>query len=109
LRDPELGGDRGVGQLWFDPTAFSRPQPGTFGNAGINILRAPGSSNWDLALFKNFKMTERARTQLRLEAYNFPNHPLLSNPNVNPTSGAFGYVNSKSGARMLQLGLKVIF
>ena len=54
-------------------------------------------------------MTEHGRTQLCLEAYNFPNHPLLNNPSVNPTSGAFGYVNSKSGARMLQLGLKLIF
>jgi len=108
--NPEITGDRGVGKLWFSPSAFARPPNGTFGNAGINILRGPGSTSWDLALFKNFKIYERAKAQVRLEAYNFPNHINLSNPSVNPTAGSFGTITSKSGSpRMLQFGFKLIF
>lgn len=107
--NPKISGNRGLGQLWFDPTAFSRPAQGTFGNAGLNILRGPGSVSWDMAMFKNFRVQEWMTTQFRLEAYNFPNHPLLANPTVDPRSGSFGMVTSKSGARSLQLALKFIF
>lgn len=108
--DPAVSGERGLGRLWFNREAFTLPSPGTFGNAGINILRGPGFQNWDLAVFKNFRVWEgKLQSQLRVEAFNFPNHPLLSNPNVNPRSGFFGYVTSKEGERNLQLGLKLIF
>jgi hypothetical protein len=107
--DPKLSGSRGVGELWFNPAAFQVPAAGTFGNAGLGILRGPTQTSWDLALFKNFRTSERITTQFRLEAYNFPNHPQLDNPTTNPRSGAFGYINSKSGARSLQVGLKLTF
>ena len=107
--NPKLSGDRGVGKLWFNPDAFERPAPGTFGNAGLGILRGPTLYSWDLAMFKNFKVNDRVTTQFRLEAYNFPNHPQLANPTTNPRSGSFGYITSKSGARSLQVGLKLTF
>ena len=107
--DPEVAANRGLGQPWFNPAAFAQPAQGTFGNAGIKILRGPRSVTSDLAVFKNFRFNDRFTTQFRVEAYNFLNHPLLANPDTNPRSGTFGYVTSKSGARMLQLALKVMF
>jgi hypothetical protein len=108
--DPTISGERGINKLWFSPTAFARPAAGTFGNAGINILRGPITTSWDLAVFKNFGIYDRARAQFRLEAYNFPNHVNMAAPNINPTAGAFGMITSKSGSsRMLQLGFKLIF
>ena len=107
--DPTISRDRGLDQAWFNAGAFTRPADGRFGNAGLGILRGPSFRNWDLALFKNFHLTERVSTQLRVEAFNFPNHPLLANPVVNPRSGAFGMVNSKYNERNLQLGLKLLF
>lgn len=107
--DPQISGSRGLGDLWFDPTAFSRPEQGTFGNAGLNILRGPGTMSWDMAMFKNFRVREWITTQFRFEAYNFPNHPLLNDPTTDPRSGTFGTINSKSGSRSLQLALKFIF
>jgi hypothetical protein len=102
-------GETGVGRSWFNPAAFSVPRPGTFGSAGLNILRGPRFQNWDLALFKNFRFSERLSAQIRAEAFNFLNHPLLSNPNTNPRSGDFSRVTSKYNERILQLGLKIIF
>jgi len=52
----------GSGQLknpsitkWFDPSAFAvvPTNSGIYGNAGRNILRGPGSDNWDMSLMKD--------------------------------------------------------
>ncbi len=102
-------GSTGVGQPWFNAAAFSVPRAGTFGNAPLNLLRGPGFQNWDVALFKNFRFTERLSGQLRAESFNILNHPLLNNPITNPRSGDFSRITTKYNERNLQLGLKVIF
>jgi hypothetical protein len=108
--NPAVSGKRGLGTQWFNPLAFALPAPGSFGNAGMNILRGPAYQNWDLALFKNFRLREdKLQAQFRVEVFNFPNHPVLSNPDVNPRSGFFGLVTRKEGERNLQLGIKLIF
>jgi hypothetical protein len=104
-----VAGDRGLGTLWFNRDAFGRPDLGTFGNAGMGILRGPGFQNLDLALFKNFRILERLNAQFRLETFNTVNHPVLDNPNISPRSGSFGLITSKSNERNMQLGLKLLF
>jgi hypothetical protein len=106
--------------FWFDPTAFSRPAPGTWGNTG-EFGRNPvfGTTFWshDIALFKNIPLGGAKRLQLRAEFFNFVNHPNLGNPNgggndnvnVDPTSADFGRVLSKTGERNVQLGVKFSF
>jgi hypothetical protein len=107
--DPNASGSRGLGQLWFNPAAFAQPAAGTFGNAGIKLLRAPRAVTTDLALFKNVRFADRFTTQVRVEAYNVMNHPLLDSPDVNPRSGTFGTITAKSGSRSLQFGVKLLF
>ncbi|MBL8290423.1 MAG: TonB-dependent receptor, partial [Bryobacterales bacterium] len=108
--DPSVSGERGLDRPWFNGAAFARPALGRFGNAGLNILRGPGFSNLDLALFKNFRVRENGlNIQFRAETFNTVNHPVLSNPNINPRGGFFGVVTGKSGERNLQLALKVSF
>ena len=53
------------------------------GTAGCDILRGPGSSNIDLALFKNFALGERFRLEARVQAYNLTNTPHFANPGAN--------------------------
>src|SRR5207249_3786745 len=38
---------------WFNPAAFARPAPGTFGVQPRNMIRNPGSWNFDLGIRKN--------------------------------------------------------
>jgi hypothetical protein len=95
--------------FWFNPQAFARPAAGTFGNAGRNTIRGPGSQNWDIALFKTFGPANATRVQFRAEAFNFPNVANLSNPQTNPTSSSFGRVTSKTSERNVQLSLKLLF
>jgi hypothetical protein len=108
--DPTVTGERGFGLPWFRGDAFARPALGRFGNAGLNLLRGPGFSNYDLAVFRNIVFGEgRFNAQFRVEAFNFPNHPNLNNPNSNPRGGFFGVITGKTGERNLQLGLKLAF
>jgi Carboxypeptidase regulatory-like domain len=114
--DPKSGGT-GTVDSWFNTAAFSQPEPGIAGNSGRNILRAPGISNFDLSLFKNFILSERLRLQFRLESFNAFNHTQFGNPNplfgapvqVNVTSPQFGRVLSARDARINQLGMKFIW
>jgi hypothetical protein len=107
--DATAPGERGLNNLWFNPSAFALPSAGRFGTAGINLLRGPAFQNWDAALFKTFRIVERLSSEFRFELFNFPNHPVLDNPSTNPRSGSFGKLTSKSGQRNMQLGLKFLF
>jgi hypothetical protein len=70
----------GTPSCWFNPSAFALPLPGQFGNAGRNILRGPGFAQFDVALQKEFQLTERTKISFGAEAYNLFNHPNLGVP-----------------------------
>jgi hypothetical protein len=99
----------GPGTEAFNTAAFREPAAGTFGNAPRNIIINPGEMQWDLAVFKNFALTGTRRLQLRAEAFNFINHPNLGGIEVNPLSGNFGRITSKSGSRDIQLSVRFAF
>jgi hypothetical protein len=113
--DPDVsspGFSEGAGEddvFWFNPNAFARPAPGTFGNQERNILRHPGEQNWDIALFKNFGLGGDRRAQFRLEAFNFINHPNLGDAEADPGNANFGRVTGKESQRNVQLSLRFSF
>jgi hypothetical protein len=74
--------DRAV-KRWFDPTAFTTPAQGRFGNSGVNILEGPGLNLHHLAVTKNFKVTERWRVVYQATLNNIFNHPAYNFPNAN--------------------------
>jgi hypothetical protein len=51
-----------------------------FGNLGRNALQGPPFKQWDLAIYKNTKFSEKLSLQLRAEFFNLLNHPNFSNP-----------------------------
>ena len=96
--------------FWFNPAAFAAPAAGTFGNAPRNLIYNPGEQQWDIALFKNFRLGGSYRAQFRIECFNFPNHPNLSGPNTDPTNANFGRSTGKDGNRRdVQLGMRFWF
>jgi hypothetical protein len=71
------------GQPYFNPLAFTPVTTASFGNAGFDTLRGPGSTNLDLNIFRSFRITERVQAQIRAEAFNISNTPHFSNPASN--------------------------
>jgi hypothetical protein len=77
--DPRTGLKSGQ---YFNPNCFGPPVPGQVGNIIWPYIKGPALFNSDLSLYKNFKIREKQKLQLRFEAFNFLNHPL---PEFNAT------------------------
>ncbi|HKX27493.1 MAG TPA: TonB-dependent receptor [Blastocatellia bacterium] len=92
----------------FNPAAFQLAAPGTFGNAGRNIVRGDGFRSVDLSLFKNIRITERFGLQMRFESVNSFNHTNYQAPATNLAANAGLYV-AAAQPRILQLGVKLTF
>jgi hypothetical protein len=61
---------------YFNPGCFQTPAYGTQGTYIWPYVRNPAYFDSDLALFKNFQITERQKLQFRVSATNWLNHPL---------------------------------
>jgi len=94
---------------WFNTAAFAFAAPGTFGNAGRNILDGPGYQSFNAAVVKNTHFSERVSLQFRAEAFNFFNHPNFNLPDNFLGSPTFGRITSARDPRHLQFGLKLLF
>jgi hypothetical protein len=93
------------------------------GNAGRNIMIAPGVTSLDFSLFKNNyikSISERFNVQFRAEIFNILNHPNFAPPiqgvntdifdgtgAPNPTAGLL--TRTTTTAREIQFAVKVIF
>ena len=77
---------------------------------GCPDIRNDGIYNFDLSMFKNFRVVERVNVQFRAEALNAFNTPRFGGPNTSVTSSTFGAITSQANApRQIQFGLKVLF
>jgi hypothetical protein len=95
---------------YFDTTAFQTPAAFTFGNSGRNILYGPGIANWDLAILKNTRITERISHQIRWEMFNAWNTPQFNNPNTNiDPGGPGGRILGAREPRIMQLAMRISF
>jgi hypothetical protein len=73
----------------LNPAAFASPPLGQSGNLPRNGLRSPYSLNQtDLALRRQFSLSERVKLDLRAEYFNVFNHPMFGSPGsqCNPDS-----------------------
>jgi hypothetical protein len=94
---------------WFDTGCFVQTAPFVFGNAGFNILRAPGDVNFDFSVFKTLPITERARLQFRTETFNLFNTPHFGLPNGAIGTPGAGIITGAAPARQIQFALKFMF
>jgi hypothetical protein len=103
---------------WFNTSAFAAPTapweggPNQgFGAAGKDAVIGPGLFNWNLSLFKEFRITsaEGPRFQLRAESYNTFNHTEWNGVDTGFTDGNFGQITSTNDPRTWQFGAKFLF
>lgn len=104
---------RKSGNLWFDPSVFSVPAFGTFGDASRGVTVGPGINNWDITVSKYFAITERIKLQFRSEMFNAFNHTQFSMAGygnlqpIGPGVPTQGTVNSTLPPRHIQLSLRL--
>jgi hypothetical protein len=118
----------GLGKQWFDPSAFSEPLPGTFGNCpSQGPVIGPGYVDTDISLHKDFPVTETMQFQFRADFLNVFNHPNFNAPGTScgtvtgsnacgvssfsPLSdtNTMGLTNTTQDARQMVFALKFLF
>jgi hypothetical protein len=82
---------------WVQASAFSNPSVDAgsrcaFGDAGRNILRGPGLSDWDFSLLRRFRLRESKSLEFRAEMFNIFNHANFATPQNDAASSSFGKI-----------------
>ncbi len=117
LCDPNSGAPHTFEQ-WFNiacvqPNPTAPPVANVVGNAGRGVIDGPPTKRFDFSLFKNFRLREKMRLQLRGEAFNVFNHTNFRNlavtSKISRASSTFGQVFAVRDPRNIQLGVKFIF
>lgn len=127
ISNPNISSSQRTLSQYFNTAAFVLQTPGTFGNAGTNIVRGPGLNNVDLSLFKNFVLpvkhvggAEGMRLQFRAEFFNAFNHtqwgsidmtfvPDTVTAGSGSTNSSFGSISGARDPREIQFALKLLF
>ena len=114
--------DKQTLQCWYNPFAFGQISASTFvypalapgqtfahvyGNAGRGILRGPAQYNFDFSIFKDFRLTESMKFELRGEAFNLFNTPQFGIPsNTVDIPGLSGSISGTvHSSRQLQIAV----
>jgi hypothetical protein len=115
-------GDSGPNSKYLNLSAFALQPFGTVGNLGWNSIVGPTYWDIDMALSREFRLTERQSLQLRADAFNLTNSYVSMPPGTaTPTSAAvpafeslasssqFGLLNAAQPTRKMQFALKYTF
>ncbi len=107
---PIFGPGTRTANRWFNPAAFAVPPAFTFGNTGRNAIYGPGLQELDLALSRDFGLTEHMKMQFRGEFFNALNHTNLGTPNRFVNTPQFGTITeAATPGREVQLSARVSF
>jgi hypothetical protein len=102
-----------AGHYYFNPGAFASSQLGSEGDARRRFFHGPGLNNWDMALVKDTRLSERSSLQFRAEWFNILNHTQFTTTNGifagSSNLGSFGQVTAAAPPRIGQLSLKLNF
>jgi hypothetical protein len=82
---------------------------GVPGDAKRSFFHGPGINNWDMALHKGTRITERFLLEFRAEWFNIFNHAQFGTPVGNFVASNFGQVTTARDPRIGQVALKLQF
>lgn len=90
--------------------AYGPESANGLGTSRVGTERNPAYQDLDMALNKGFTLIGERELAFRADFFNILNHPSLSPPNNNISSGSFGQITSTvSTERQIQLALKLTF
>ncbi len=95
---------------WFNTASFAAPPSLAFGSAQEGAIRGPGRINFNLQMYKNFRLPrEGSNLKFGAEFYNAFNHTQFHDVNTSYGSSAFGQVTDTYDPRVIELSLKLAF
>jgi hypothetical protein len=100
------------GNPYFNTSLFSVPALGQLGNTAVRYFFGPGLDNFDAAVQKDVRLTERYQVELRMEAFNVFNHAQFFGPtsvSSDVNGDSFGQVTSADAPRVMQAAVKFAF
>ena len=128
LGDPFLPKSERTFNQTFNTEMFAPPTPcswtnqtdACFGNMGYNILKGPGTNNWDMTFAKQIPtgLPERYALRFRAEVYNIFNHTQFSGVDtgaefnvttLQQTDVNFGRYTSARAPRQMSFSLRFEF
>ena len=92
----------GFGTTPFTGQVFFNVNPLQTGNVERLFINGPIFWNWDSSLFKNFRITETARFQIRVEAFNTTNSTRFAAPTFDINNANFGKLTGTGAPRVVQ-------
>ena len=105
-------------EQFYNPAAFANPPAvKTIGQTDYSPLggyrtpvTGPPYRKLDFSTFKSFPFADRYRIEFREEAFNLTNRVTMGNPNLSPTSAAFGTIASQANTpRRIESGLRLVW
>jgi hypothetical protein len=100
----------GIRTEWFNPAAFAAPAQLAFGNAQEGAVRGPGRVNFNLNLYKDFRLwNESSKLRFGAEFFNALNHTQFHDVSTSFGSSNFGQVTDTYDPRTIELSLKLSF
>jgi hypothetical protein len=94
---------------FLNPAAVAAPAPGQWGNAGRNSMTGPGQFSMGASLSRAFRLTDRFTLNLRVEANNPLNHPVVTQLNTTVTNPLFGLPLGVNAMRTVSTNLRLTF
>jgi hypothetical protein len=106
----KISGPKTVDQ-WFDRSAFVAPPLLSFGDTARGAIVGPGRANWNLSLFKNFRIpvSEGANLAFHIDTFNTFNHTQYHAVDAVFNDQNFAKVTSTYDARVIELGMRFSF
>ena len=101
-----LGGGQYVGNVFNSNLIFAPPDSAPYGNSPRNSIRFVPIWNLDIGVAKEFRFHDAGVLQFRGEAFNTPNKTNWNSPDMDSTSGVFGFISSAAASRQFQFSLR---
>jgi hypothetical protein len=94
---------------WFNTADFAEPPAYGFGDAGRNILMAPGYHSWDVSVIKQTRLSDGDVLEFRVEFFNAFNQVNFEQPDRDFGTSVFGKIFGAERAREIEIALKYSF
>jgi len=95
--------------LFLNPSAYTTPLLGQWGNAGRNTIDGPAQFTLNASIGRTFRLNDRFNLDLRVDSANALNHVAFTSWNTTFGSSQFGLPVSAGSMRSIQTSLRLRF